>query len=158
VLFYDLSKHTLDTQPISRDYGVQNLHRDISVELEQGPSVLESHASQLIGDLHKVLHTGVSTAKRRDVNHLRKFLFVMHYRRDLLSNSYFQKDHSENRPLRDWIESFQQKHGLRDFDRMLAVCPAILHEYTTCENMLGRGGDVQEVWTRQAPTDDGDQT
>jgi Protein of unknown function (DUF4238) len=118
VLYYDLSAHTLDTRPISRVYGVPNLYRDISIEdineLEKGLSVLENHAAQLISDLHKVIDTGTFTAKRRDVDLLRKYLFVMHYRREFLSKSYFDEDHPDNGPMRDWLQNFKKEHDLKN--------------------------------------------
>jgi hypothetical protein len=104
--------------PLAKYTESRDLYRDVSVEdineLEKGLSVLENHAARVISDLHKALQTGSFTAKRREVNLLRKFLFIMHYRSNLLSKTYFQEDHPENRPLRDWLKSFRQKHGLRN--------------------------------------------
>ncbi|KAF5379203.1 hypothetical protein D9615_005924 [Tricholomella constricta] len=116
VLFYDIPSLILSSQPLSKVYGVQNLYRDVSAqdinELEKSLSILENHAARIINTLHQ--HTqGDFTLKRKDLYYLRKFLFVMHYRQSKLSNSYFQEDHPENRPLVPWIRNFKKEHDLK---------------------------------------------
>ena len=65
---------------ISWVFGITNLYQDISAEdINEGLSVLESQADQIVSDLHNVLHTGTFSLGRRDLNRLQR-LFIIHYR------------------------------------------------------------------------------
>ncbi|KAF8073333.1 hypothetical protein FPV67DRAFT_1620392 [Lyophyllum atratum] len=116
VLVFDIPSLTLSNQSLNNVYGVQNLYRDVSAqdvnELEKALSVLENHAARVINNLH--VHTEDDfLLNRKDLYHLRKFLFIMHYRQSKLSSTYFQEDHPENRPLIPWLKNFRRKHGLK---------------------------------------------
>ncbi|SJL11237.1 uncharacterized protein ARMOST_14640 [Armillaria ostoyae] len=114
VLYYDLASGSLDIRPIGDVYGVMNLYRDASNpsnvnELEEKLSILERDASVVIGTLHSDLASGKSTLKRLDVERLRKFLYVMHYRN--LGGSYFDPDHPDGgSTIRQWVERYKTKH------------------------------------------------
>lgn len=112
---YDIATHKLDTLPLGKVYGVQNLYQDVSakdvMELEKALAKLENHGAAVIAMLHKAGSNQFSL-KRKDVNYLQKFLFIMHYRQSKLSHSYFQDDHPENKPLIEWMTHFRAKHGL----------------------------------------------
>ncbi|KAG1821551.1 uncharacterized protein BJ212DRAFT_1331964 [Suillus subaureus] len=64
-------------------------------------------------DLHEALPKGTFTLKRRPLELLRKFLFIMHYRNVSCSGIYFQADHPENAVARQWIESFMKAKGIQ---------------------------------------------
>ncbi|KAF8586525.1 hypothetical protein K439DRAFT_1386994 [Ramaria rubella] len=121
VRFYSIADGTLSARPIGTVYGVQDLYRDVrnmqdANELEKKLSVLEYAAARVIQDIHRTIDDadpGTFTCSREDLEKLRKFLFIMHYRNDALSLSYFQADHPENAPIRERIQKFGDKLGLR---------------------------------------------
>ncbi|KAG2152730.1 hypothetical protein DEU56DRAFT_775677 [Suillus clintonianus] len=118
VHYYDIATGSLDIRPIGKVYGVPNFYQDIRNtgninELEEKLGDLESHAASIITALHKELPQGTFTLKRRPLERLRKFLFVMHYRNVSCSGTYFQVDHPENAGGRQWIESFMRAKGLQ---------------------------------------------
>lgn len=118
VHYYDIATGSLDIRPIGKVYGVPNFYQDIRNphninELEEKLADLERHAASIIMDLHKALPQGTFTLKRRSLELLRKFLFIMHYRNASYSNTYFQVDHPENAGGRQWIESFMKAKGIQ---------------------------------------------
>ncbi|OAX36396.1 hypothetical protein K503DRAFT_721474 [Rhizopogon vinicolor AM-OR11-026] len=118
VHYYDIATSSLDTRPIGQVYGVQNFYQDVRNteninELEEKLADLELKAASIIEDMHKALPRGTFTLKRRDLELLRKFLFVMHYRRESCSSQYFQADHPGNAPARQWIECFMKAKGIQ---------------------------------------------
>lgn len=119
VQYYDIAAGTLEKRPIATIYGAINLYGEqskpgIVAELEQKIAVLEKDASDILGDLHKTLGVGKFRLKRKALNRLRKFLFLMHYRRDDLSVTYFQEDHPHSLKIRPWTEEYKRKHGLQN--------------------------------------------
>ncbi|KAF9240056.1 hypothetical protein BU15DRAFT_61679 [Melanogaster broomeanus] len=118
VLYYDIASGTLDTRPLGKVYGVQNLYEDIRNqenvnELEEKLAVLEREAASIISDVHVALPTRNFSIKRRPLEALRKFLFIMHYRQAAVAPVYFQEDHPENVGGRQWIEHFKKSKGLK---------------------------------------------
>ncbi|KAG7446693.1 uncharacterized protein BT62DRAFT_894361, partial [Guyanagaster necrorhizus] len=117
VLYYDLASGSLDVRSIGSIYGLKNLYKDASNpsnanELEEKLSFLEQDASVVINDLHSNLASGNATLKRRDVERLRKFMFVMHYRNQ--GGSYFDADHPRGGPtIRQWLERYKANHQCR---------------------------------------------
>ncbi|KAG1821491.1 hypothetical protein EV424DRAFT_1322226, partial [Suillus variegatus] len=117
VHYYDVATSSLDVRPIGKVYGVQNIYQDVRStddinELEKKLAVLERHAACIIKDLHQALSQGTLTLKRRLLEDLRKFLFIMHYRNAACSDIYFQADHPQNTSSRQWIESVMKAKGL----------------------------------------------
>ncbi|KAG2059275.1 hypothetical protein BDR06DRAFT_1003408 [Suillus hirtellus] len=108
---------SLDIHPIGKVYGIQNVYQDVHNtddinKLEKKLLDLEGHAASIITDLHEALPQGTLTLKRRWLEDLRKFLFIMHYRNVACSDIYFQADHPENARSCQWIESFMKAKGL----------------------------------------------
>ncbi|KIJ62269.1 hypothetical protein HYDPIDRAFT_114761 [Hydnomerulius pinastri MD-312] len=117
VLYYDIAAGTLDTRPIGKVYGVLNLygdkHNQENVnELEEKLAILEREAAVIIKDMHEALPAGKFCLKRRPLEALRKFLFIMHYRQAVVAPVYFQEDHPQNAGGRQWIEHFKKSRGL----------------------------------------------
>ncbi|KAG1840672.1 hypothetical protein C8R48DRAFT_781690 [Suillus tomentosus] len=117
VHYYDIATGSLDIRPIGKVYGVPNVYQDVRNtsninEVEEKLADLERHAASIIMDLHKALSQGTFTLKRRSLELLRKFLFIMHYRNVSYSGTYFQVDHPENAGGRQWIESFMKAKGI----------------------------------------------
>ncbi len=114
VFYYDLASGSLDVRSIGTIYGLKNLYRDASNpsninELEEKLSVLERDAAVVIEGLHSNLVSGKAILKRHDLERLRKFLFIMHYRN--CGKSYFNPDHpTDGLKIRPWLERYKAKH------------------------------------------------
>ncbi|KAG1791233.1 uncharacterized protein HD556DRAFT_1486714 [Suillus plorans] len=98
VHYYDIATGSLDIRPVGKVYGVPDFYQDVRNtyninELEGKLADLERHAASIIMDLHEALPQGTFTLKRRPLELLRKFLFIMHYRK--------------------WIESFMKAKGIQ---------------------------------------------
>ncbi|KIK34372.1 hypothetical protein CY34DRAFT_812970 [Suillus luteus UH-Slu-Lm8-n1] len=118
VHYYDIATGSLDIRPIGKVYGAPNFYQDVRNtqninELEGKLAVLERQAASIIMDLHNALPQGTFTLKRRSLELLRKFLFIMHYRNVSCSSTYFQADHPQNARSRQWIESFMKQKDIR---------------------------------------------
>ncbi|KAK0203574.1 hypothetical protein DFS33DRAFT_1487874 [Desarmillaria ectypa] len=111
VLYYDLASGSLDVRSVGTIYGRKNLYRDASNldnvnEVEEKLSILERKAALTIETLHSELARGKITLKRRDLDILRKFMFVMHYRN--MGSTYF--DPNLQPSLRQWLIRYQTEH------------------------------------------------
>ncbi|KAG2083163.1 hypothetical protein BD769DRAFT_1375875, partial [Suillus cothurnatus] len=118
VHYYDIATGSLDIRPIGKVYGATNFYQDVRNnddinELEHKLSLLEGQAASIITDLHKALPQGTFTLKRRSLELLRKFMFIMHYRNISCSSVYFQADHPDNAGARQWIESFMKAKDIQ---------------------------------------------
>ena len=108
---------TLDARPIARVYGTVNLYKDVknidnANHLEQELSRLEGVAANVIKTIHNCLGRGEFKIERKALESLRKFLFIMFYRKAALSSSYYDENHPENAPLVKWIERVKAKYAL----------------------------------------------
>ena len=99
-----------------------NLYRDIGDPanvnyIEEKFSELEAKAAHLINQVHDARPQKEITIKRKQLETLRKFIFLMHYRKASHAASYFSQDHPENAPLVAWIRKFKEKTGFEhDFE------------------------------------------
>lgn len=80
-----MAKGTLKTRLISDIYGVKNLYKDARNSenvnnLEEKLAAIETKAAAVIKTVHESLSTGSLCLKRESLEHLKKFLFLMHYR------------------------------------------------------------------------------
>ncbi len=102
---------SLNERSIGKIYGKKNLYRDASNlsnvnEVEEKLSLLEREAALIIANLHSELPRRKITLKRRDLDILRKFMFVMHYRN--VGSTYF--DPNLVPTLRQWLIRYQAEH------------------------------------------------
>ena len=119
ILMYDITTQTLEPRPLAKVYGDINLYRDDrnpeNVDhLEEGLSRLENHAARTIRNIHSAIESRQQKIlmKRKELEAIRKFIYLMHYRRTSFVSSYFDEDDPENMPLRDYIKNFRRKHNL----------------------------------------------
>ncbi|KAL1715252.1 hypothetical protein EV715DRAFT_173966, partial [Schizophyllum commune] len=117
VLYYDVEKQTLDTRPIGKIFGTQNMYRDARNSfnvnhLEEKLGLLEKRAAKIIRGIHESIPWGKFTLTRPDLEALRKFLFLMHYRRRTMWVSLFDKDLPGNEEGRDRLEEYGKAKGL----------------------------------------------
>jgi hypothetical protein len=99
-----------------------NLYQDVGDPtnvnyIEEKFSELEAKAAHLINQIHDARPQKEITIKRKQLETLRKFIFLMHYRKAIQVASYFSQDHPENAPLAAWIRKFKEKNGFEhDFE------------------------------------------
>ena len=118
IFFYDVTTEILQIRPVARVYGRTNLYRDLADQsdvdhLEAKFARLENEASAVIRSIHASIPFHRFTTTRKELAILRKFIFLMHYRNDAVSHTYFQEDYPENAPLVDWIRNVKKTHGLK---------------------------------------------
>jgi len=118
IFFYDVTTEILQMRPVARVYGRTNLYRDLADlsdvdHLEAKFARLENDTSVVIRSIHASIPSHKFTTTRKELALLRKFIFLMHYRNDAVSQIYFQEDHPENAPLGDWIRNVKKTRGLK---------------------------------------------
>ncbi|KAF9053385.1 hypothetical protein BJ165DRAFT_1339892 [Panaeolus papilionaceus] len=114
VYFYNVKDSSLEHRLISTVYGETNLYRNVTNveqmdEIEEKFSKLDGHCAKLIQDLHKRLDGSAPDQRtypimRKDLDQLRKFLFLMHFRNAGLCDSYFDPEHPDHRGVRDVLK------------------------------------------------------
>lgn len=119
ILMYDVATQTLEPRPIAKVYGDVNMYRDDRNaenldHLEQGLSRLENDAARTIRNIHYAIesHQQNIRMKRKELEVIRKFTYLMHYRRTSFVSSYFDEDDPENRSIKDYMKNFRRKHNL----------------------------------------------
>lgn len=113
---YDLSTKNLRSSPIAKSFGEVNLYTDItsginSQHVEEKLSRLENEAAQVITGIQDACGQGTFVLTRRSLEVLRKFVFVMHYRKPNIQAQYFNVD--PNNCMADWISRYMQTHNLK---------------------------------------------
>jgi Protein of unknown function (DUF4238) len=116
---YDIATQTLEPRPIAKVYGDVNMYRDDRKvdnvdHLEQGLSRLENDAARTIQNIHSAIesHQQNIRMKRKELEVIRKFTYLMHYRRTCFVSNYFDEDDPENMSIRDYMKNFRRKHNL----------------------------------------------
>ena len=119
IVMYDVSTQSLEPRPIAKVYGDVNMYRDDRKvdnvdHLEQGLSRLENDAARTIKNIHSAIesHQHSIRMKRKELEVIRKFIYLMHYRRTCFVSSYFDEDDPENKAIRDYMKNFRRKHNL----------------------------------------------
>jgi len=149
---YDVATQTLESRPIAKVYGVINMYRDDHNpenldHLEQGLARLENDAAQTILRIHTAIESGRRkiSMKRKELESIRKFVYLLHYRRTSLLSSYFDENDPDNRPLKDYMRVFRRKHNLHNKDDLwLSGLKYILD--TPHHKIVGTGEAIQEMY------------
>jgi hypothetical protein len=149
---YNIATQKLEPRPIAKAYGIVNMYRDDrnpeNVDhLEQGLALLENGAAQSIQHIHAALEAGRHqvSMKRKELETIRKFLYLMHYRRVSLLSSYFDEDDPQNAPLKDYFRSFYRKHKLRNKDDFWLYGLKYMLD-TPHHDIVGTGERIQEKY------------
>jgi len=110
ILVFDLQTRMLKDVSLSRSFGERNLYPG---KLESKLAELERDASQVIARLHLASSRDELefTVIRSELELLRKFLFLMHYRRPTHRDTYFEEDHPGNADIRSWISHVNRTRG-----------------------------------------------
>jgi hypothetical protein len=117
IYVYDIASSTLQTRCLSRVYGQTNLYRDgnnpTDVDyIETKFSLLEYRTSHVIRSLHSGLNSRSVSLSRAELATLRKFIFLMHFRSEAVSSTYYRETDPHNAPLAEWIRNYKQTRGL----------------------------------------------
>ncbi|RXW18825.1 hypothetical protein EST38_g7022 [Candolleomyces aberdarensis] len=117
---FNLGSRAIESVPIASTFGVINFYQDASNQedlehLEKKLSELEGKAARIIRELHiaagRQSPSPTFTLPRSDLQLLRKFIFLMHYRSSAIEKTYFQEDHPRNAPIRQWIRHLKKTKG-----------------------------------------------
>ncbi|KIJ93616.1 hypothetical protein K443DRAFT_12715 [Laccaria amethystina LaAM-08-1] len=116
IFVFDLETGVLESRPIGRVYGEVNFYQDKGNDenrnhLEEKLAFLENNSARIITDIHTSLPSGEVVLARKDSEVIRKFLFLMHYRSETVSRTYFQEDHPGNAQAKSWIRNFKNKRN-----------------------------------------------
>uniref|UniRef100_A0A8H8CID3 Uncharacterized protein n=1 Tax=Psilocybe cubensis TaxID=181762 RepID=A0A8H8CID3_PSICU len=118
ISFYHIPSGMLYNRPIAKVYGSTNLYRDFSNpidvdHLERQFSKLEQEASLAIKAIYRGIHQQMFTLSRKELATVRKFIFLMHFRNDAVSSTYFHENNPTNAPLVDWIRKYKETRQLK---------------------------------------------
>ncbi|KAJ2932030.1 hypothetical protein H1R20_g5067, partial [Candolleomyces eurysporus] len=113
---FSLRSRLIESVPIATSFGVINFYHDASNQadlerLEKKLFKLEGKAARVIRELHIAAGHQTFTLPRSDLELLRKFIFLMHYRSSAIEKTYFQEDHPRNAPIRQWIRYLKVTKG-----------------------------------------------
>ncbi|KAF8882777.1 hypothetical protein CPB84DRAFT_1750840, partial [Gymnopilus junonius] len=98
-------------------YRDETNHENVD-HLEQGLSRLENSAALVIRNISTASETDIGGVRmtRRELGDFRKFIYLMHYRRVSLIDSYFDENDPDNAPLKAWMKNFKEKHNIHTKD------------------------------------------
>ncbi|KAF8339439.1 hypothetical protein F5887DRAFT_458645 [Amanita rubescens] len=110
---FNLSTEVLDELSFDDAYGVHNLYRDYKnindideVETKLG-RLVENPSVELIQLMHKDAASGRDVViSREKLERLRKFIFIMFFRKVPISHHFFDVNHPDNAAAPQWIEEF----------------------------------------------------
>lgn len=92
--------------------------------------------------------------KRRYLDDLRKFIFVMYYHQLSIGYTYFQPDHPGNLKSRRWIEAYRKRNGLLDSPQHVWLHVLRYYLNTPHHEIIALGRKVEEkIVVACAPTD-----
>jgi hypothetical protein len=118
---YDIPTDTLDlgTTDIAKTFGIVDMYKDDTnsadvYRIEKNFAALESHAARIINQVDSAIVNGEPSVQmsRQEVNVLRKFLFLMHYRNGGHAKQFLTEDFDEATRL--MVDRYRQEHNLRD--------------------------------------------
>lgn len=140
---YSMKDACITPQPVARCYGYHNMYQDISaadeMHVEKALAVLEGRAAKAIDKVKRAQAKDASsvTLTRTERNNIRKFLFVMLYRRPLFWKKYSFTAENYQLVDRDRVLQFMRKRG---FTRPIQVW---LHNLKT---ILDTPIDPKDEW------------
>lgn len=149
---YNIATQTLEQRPVAKVYGIVNMYRDYhnsgdEDHLEQGLARLEGAAAKTILHFHDEIKAGRHqlTMTRRELETIRKFVYLMHYRRVSLLSSYFDENDPDNAPLKDYMPNFRRKHNLHNKDGFWLYGLKYILD-TPHHQIVGTGEAIQEKY------------
>jgi hypothetical protein len=83
--------------------------------------------------------------KRKELETIRKFIYLMHYRRVSLLSSYFDENDPDNAPLKDYVQNFYRKHNLSNKDGLWLYGLKFILD-TPHHEIVGTGEAIQKKY------------
>ncbi len=153
---YDQASDTLlvDATLVSSSYGFTNLYKDEDEDdpyhIEKLFSKLESQAAIVIKRIED--SSGHVTLPRRDVNTLRKFLFLLSYRNGSRSRQFSEGLFDD--PTRQEVETFMQLRGLKNYRAvwMLNILNILVSEHWEVTTNQGILHSDRSLYSTQSET------
>lgn len=174
IYYYSVETGTL-TQRLAREvYAVGDLYRDPSnprdagrhIEIEEKLGRLEDSASRTVGMILREVEdhdaaggrgggtTPLLKLKRKYLDLLRKFLFVMYYHQLSIGYTYFQEDHPGNTKSRRWIEAYRARNNLLGSPQHVWLHVLRYYLETPHHEIVENGSKVERnMFIATAPTD-----
>ncbi|KAI5839047.1 hypothetical protein DFP73DRAFT_530551 [Morchella snyderi] len=160
---FDLGKETLTRLLVSQAYAKKGLFKDpdsapgsVTYKLETELGQLESKASRCFQEIRNAVNNrdknpsaGAAPVcimqKRRYLQDLRKFMFVMYYHQLSIGETYYNKDHPGNVHLQDWIKDYCEKYGLSSCPKEKHIWLHVLQHYLRKEHdvLMSEGGEAE---------------
>ena len=116
---FNMAERSVKRVAIGGIFGLLDFYEDVhrtddARHLEKKLGKLEDQAARIIERLHAASAQPGSrkfTITRSELQVLRKFIFIMHYRSNAVDKTYFQEDHPNNISLRNWIRKLKAERG-----------------------------------------------
>ena len=127
IKFYDLESGVLDFAKVGRSYGIPDMYKDVDHErayhVEELLSKLESDAARIYHRIKKDHESGKYnfSITRKDLNLLRKFLFVMRYRRHGFWSKYTGTIDTYEYDDRDILIEFLKERSITDLRQVWLI-------------------------------------
>ncbi|PUU80013.1 hypothetical protein B9Z19DRAFT_1080376 [Tuber borchii] len=127
IKFYDLESGVLDYAKVGRSYGIPDMYKDVDHErayhVEELLSKLESDAARIYHRIKNDHESGKCnfSVTRKDLNLLRKFLFVMMYRRHGFWSKYTGTIDTYEHNDRDMLIEFLKERSITDLRQVWLI-------------------------------------
>lgn len=118
IKYYDIKKNNLEICKTSKKYGVQNLYKNLNtndmMEVEKELGKLENKCSTLLDNINN--SKDFIKISRKDIFELRKFLYIMMYRKDSRKKQYTEGNFDyETQNMLIW---FMKKNNYKSFEEV----------------------------------------
>ncbi|KAF9450069.1 hypothetical protein P691DRAFT_702021 [Macrolepiota fuliginosa MF-IS2] len=148
---YDLPTKSFQSVSISKSFGGVNIYTDIgnginSQHVEGKLSRLENEAAQVITAIQDARGQGTFVLTRHSLEILRKFVYIMHFRKPIIQDMYFNTGPED--PLRDWIQRYKQIHNLQTPEDMWLHSLAYILE-TPHPMLVAKGEEIRSRYGEQ---------
>lgn len=160
VYYFDIQKKEL-TRSLTRDVYYED-YLFSAHQNEEKLSQLESRASRSFQEIMATINNRDKnpgngsapkaifvTQKRKYLEDLRKFLFVMYYHQVSVGHTFYDEDHPENDRMQSWIQSYRERYKLSTSpqDTWLHVLSHYLR--TPHKELMEQGGKVERFMTNE---------
>lgn len=175
IYYYCVESGTLTKRRIKEAYAEGDLYKDPhnpqdigqDIEIERELSKIEYSASITAKFIHRAIEDrdmmsnrgeGSTTGpahlyiKRKHLELLRKFLFIMYFHQPSLSKSYFDLDHPSNSISRRWIKAYQTRYGLLEGPKHIWLHVLRYYLITPHDEIHEAGRRVDEEMYSNTPT------
>lgn len=149
-----MGSKTLTRRLVSKAYTKEGLFKDpdsapgsVTYKLETELSKLEGKASRSFREIRNAVSNRDKDPsagavpppvcvkqKRKYLEDLRKFMFVMYYHQLSIGETYYNETHPDNANLQEWIKDYCQKYGLSTSPKDMHIWLHVLQHYLRKEH------------------------